>query len=389
MTKLIKVLFLISFAFCSGQISRQNSLLVAEYQKNDEGIGSYTHLVSYNFTNGLLASKDTILSAPTGKGKFQSSYVRYDLGKNLVYKNRYVISGIGNIIDVQKKSLVLEESDDLVEIKGDSILFHRNNVTTGTGYLIYNLKKKTYRFVEDKNFMNVKGIHSPNHLLGLVIDKSEIPYKIELNDNKNTKEEIVNDCGAGTLLSALSSTLPNVPIYWIDNQNFLYAKYSQSGFTMENIKATVFIYKINIKTKKSELVAKIDSVAPANSNSHFIKGTEDTILFICEKGKFKIDLDNKNAIPLEIISIDNDFSIDYSLNVDYGRRVYFQNKAIGQVSSNYYNALTTTGFVGVEYSTKNSIIDFSKGIKVWNNITATWVDIEINWLCSIIGWIEK
>jgi hypothetical protein len=389
MTRLLTILFLIPFSFCNGQIPRQNSLLIAEYQKNNEGLGNYTHLVSYNFTNGNLTSKDTILSAPTIKDQYQGSYVRYDIGKNLIYKNRYVISGIGNVIDIQNKSLVMEENDDLVELKGDSLIFHRNNAFTGTGYLICNLKNQTYGFVKDKNFMNVKGIHSPNHQFGLLIEKSEIPCKILLTDNKNTKTEIVNDCGGGTLLSYLASTMPNVPVYWIDDQNILYAKYSQSGFTKKNIETTAIIYKINIKTKNSEIVTKIDFIAPDTSNSKFLKDPGGEIIFYCEKGKFKIDLENKSAIQLEISSIQNEFSIDYNFNQEYGRKIYFQKKEIAQVSSKYYNTKTTKGFIGVEYNPENSIMNTSKGIKVWNNITETWINIEINWLCSIIGWIEK
>ena len=132
MTRLFLIIGVLFTIQCFGQTPRRNSLLVAEYQKNEEGIGNYTYLVSYNFIEGKLTSKDTVFSAPTTKGQQKKSYVRYDQGRNFVYQNRYVISGIGNVIDVQTKSLVMEERDHFIETRGDSIIFHRNNGDTGT-----------------------------------------------------------------------------------------------------------------------------------------------------------------------------------------------------------------------------------------------------------------
>jgi len=364
-------------------------LLVAEYQKNDEGTGNYTHLVSYNFIDGKLSSKDTILSAPTSKGQYQGSYVRYDLGHNFVYQNRYVISGIGNVIDVKTQSLVMEESDNLIETRGDSIIFHRDNILTGTGYLVCDLKARTYGFVKNKKFLSVRGIDSPDHLWGLEVNKSELPYKIVLNDKKNKQEVIVNNCGTGTLLSSYASTMPNVPVYWIDNQHFLYATYSTSGRWTDSVTATVKIHKVNIETKSSDIVAKIDSVPPAVSKSSFSIDPRGTVIFHSAKGQFEIDLDKKQAIPHMMSSVDNDFSIENNRNDNYGRIIVFEGKEIGRVWCSYYNAKTTEGFIGVEYGEIGSNLGYPKGVRVWNNLTESWVDIEVPWISSIIGWIEK
>lgn len=387
MTRLLFIIVLLSAISCLGQRPRENSLLVAEYQKSEEGLGNYTHLVSYNFIDGKLSSKDTILSKPTSKGQFKGSYVRYDLGSNFVYKNRYVISGIGNVIDIKNKSLVTEESDELIETKGDSIIFHRNNILTGTGYLVCDLKNKTYKFVKDTNFMAVKGTNSPNHLWGLEIDKSELPYKIILYDKNNRKEVLVNDCGSGTILSSYASTMPNVPVFWTNNQNFLYAIYSKSDLYSET--ATATIYKINLNTKVSEIVTKIDSIPPATSTSNFSTNPEGKIIFYCAKGQFLIDIDKEQAIPYTMSSVDNYFTIENNNNEEYGRIITFQENEIGRVWCNYYNAKTTTEFIGIEYGVIGSNLGYPKGIKVWNSLTETWTNIEIPWLSSIVGWTEK
>lgn len=389
MTRLLFIIGILSIAFGCGQTPRQNALLVAELQKNYEGTGNYTHLVSYNFINGKLASKDTILSAPISRGKNTGPYVRYGLGRNFVYKNRYVISGVGNIIDVKTNSLVMEESDKLIETRGDSIIFHRNNSRTGTGYLVCDLKKRTYGFVKDKNFMNVKGIHSPNHQWGLEFDYSENPCKLVLYNKQNKQEIIMNNCGTGTLLSPLASTFMSVPIHWTDNQNFLYANYNPSGMGTENIAATVKIYKTNIESKDSELITKIDSVPPALSNSNFSTDHSGKIIFHCAKGLFEIDLDKKQTTLKNMVSVNNFFSIEYKRKDKYGRIISFQGKEIGQSWCKFYNAQSTTGFIGIEYGDAGSNLGYPKGVRVWNNITENWTDIEISSLSSIIGWIEK
>jgi len=389
MTRLILIIGILFTIQCFGQTTRKNSLLVAEYQKNDKGTGNYTHLVSYDFIDGKLTSKDTVFSAPTSKGQNQGSYVRYDLGHNFVYQNRYVISGIGNVIDIQTKSLVMEESDDLIETRGDSIIFHRDNILTGTGYLICDLNNRTYGFVKDKSFLNVKAINSPNHKMGLEIDQSKIPYSIVLYDQENKREVIVNNCGAGTLLSLYASTFPNVPLYWINNHNFLYATYSSSGHRMDIVIATVAIHQVNINTKKSEIVAKIDSVPPAVSISRFSTNLEQEIIFNCSKGQFVIDITDKQAIPINMSSVDNDFSIENNSSEEYGRIITFQDKEIGRVWCNYYNAKTTTGFLAVEYGEIGSNLGYPKGVKVWNDKTKEWINIDIPWISGLIGWIEN
>jgi len=388
-----RLLFIIGIFFTTigfGQTPKNNSLLVAEYKKSEEGIGNYTHLVSYNFTNGKLISKDTILSAPTSKGQYQGTYVGYDFGNNFVYQSRYVISGMGNVIDTQTKSLVIEESDDLVETRGDSIIFHRDNIITGTGYLVCDLNDRSYKFVKNKKFLSVKGINSPNHLWGLEVDRSEFQNKIILYNKKNRQKVIVNNCGTGTLLSSYASTMPYVPIYWSDNQHFLYATYNPSGRTRtDSVTASVMIYKINIGTKSSEVVAEIDSVPPAISRARFSPDPKGRIIFYSAKGQFEIDLDKKQAIPYKMSSVGNEFSIENNSSDDYGRIISFQNKEIGRVWCSYYNAKTTTDFIGVEYGDVGSNLGHPKGVSVWNKTNETWVDIEIPWLSSIIGWIER
>ena len=64
-------------------------------------------IFSYHFLNGAYVGKDELISLQ-GK-KDGKDYVRTDLKVNTVYKQRYLIAGIGNIIDLVEKKCCLME----------------------------------------------------------------------------------------------------------------------------------------------------------------------------------------------------------------------------------------------------------------------------------------
>ncbi|MCI5208579.1 MAG: hypothetical protein D3910_07260, partial [Candidatus Electrothrix sp. ATG2] len=297
---LITIISTIFWVSCNAQATTYKSLIVAEYQQDDSGVGNYTHLAAYNFAKGQLISKNIIFGAPVSKKGIPGSYVRFDLRKNFIYKNRYVVSGIGNVIDVQTKSLVIEDSDTFIEAKEDTMLFHRDNVYTGTGYLILDLKTKKYEFVKDKNFRAIQGLQSPHRTYGVKVDMSRLPWSIHLCNVEQKCKKIVNDCGYGTFMSSESSSLPTVPILWIDNDNFIFAHYSSN----------VEIRTVHIHNKLNELVGIIDSVPPAVVNASFARDVNGNVVFRCAKGHFQIDVVNNTIIPYRYRHIGHEFQVE-------------------------------------------------------------------------------
>ena len=88
-------------------------------------------------------------------------------------------------------------------------------------------------------------------------------------------------------------------------------------------------------------------------------------------------------------SIGNGFKIENSRELINGRRVLYKNKEIGLEWCNYYSAKTSDGFIAIEYGDKGSNVNFPKGIRIWNNITNTWTEIDILWISGMIGWVEQ
>ncbi|NQX83562.1 MAG: hypothetical protein HRS57_00005, partial [Mycoplasmataceae bacterium] len=58
---------------------------------------------------------------------------------------------------------------------------------------------------------------------------------IILYNKKNEKEIIVSDAGTGPTMPSDSGTFPTVPVYWIDNQYFLYADYRKTGIQTDSL----------------------------------------------------------------------------------------------------------------------------------------------------------
>ena len=361
-----------------GQIEDCKSLIVAEYQKGENGVGNFTWLTTYNFKNGKYISKDTILAAPTSKKGEYGSYVRFDLGKNLIHLNRYLISGIGNIIDLKEEKIILDESDELIKTTDKSILFHRSNLFSGTGYLTFDLKTHEYKFINKDSKPSRNHLYSPNRNYLIEIEKSKIPYQIILS-NKKGKTIFEAECGFGTSMSIYSSSFPNVPIFWINDNNFICAEYKGNE---------VKVIKINTAELKQEHICKIDSIPEAVSNAYFYFDLENNLIFNCAKGDYKIDLKNKSTEQINFYERGNNFKVEIEQS-EIGRKILFEEELIGNPWCNGYNAQTTKELIAIEYGEPKSNLGNPKGIKIWSSETKKWLTIEIPWVCGIIGWTEN
>ncbi|MDR2425105.1 MAG: hypothetical protein LBD59_10350 [Prevotellaceae bacterium] len=321
---------------------------------------------------GELISKDTILGAPIRKENSPDSYVSFGHGRNFIYNNRYVISGTGNVIDIDTKSLVIEESDYYVDSSGDSLIFR-----TEKGYWVLDLKTKNYGLVTDKNYRNIKGLLSPDLKHGIEIDNSKSPHTILLCDSTNVCEMIVDDCGFGTKLLRFSSFSPKVATLWLDNFNFVYA----------NCSSNVEIRKVNINTKSNELLGIIDSVPPSILNAGFFIDLNKDLIFACSKGDYMVDQNLKILRVMNEKYHGNHFSSDLKEDKE-GVVIRHKNEVIGKLYCKSYGAVTTSGYFAVEYGDPGSNLGYPKGFKVWSVENQAWITVDIPWLCAVTGWIE-
>lgn len=386
MKTLLSIIFFLLFANCSGQTKHQK-LIAAEYRIDSPRVGNFTYLVSYNFANGHLLSKDTLLGVPTIRKGIAGSYVRYDLGKNFIYKNRYVISGIGNVIDIKTKSLVMEESDDFILAQGDTLIFHRDNIFTGTGYLMLDLKSRKYKFInQDKLDKDKDRRSSPDKMHYLSIDQSKIPYKIWLHNADSKKRLVVNDAGHGPNLM-YTSQFPTIETHWINNHTFLYAVHETKFDIGRKDYSRVTLRQFDIVTNFDTVFSILDSISNGKTNGKFFIDNIGQLIYRSSGWSYHlVDTANQLLKNYPFYELGFGFSIENKTDQD-GTVIKYNNMEIGKLWCS--NDVVGEGLIAVEFGDIGSNLAYPKGIMTWSKHTNKWTTISIPWLSNVIGWVDE
>ncbi|WP_324229602.1 hypothetical protein [Lacibacter sp.] len=386
MKTLLSISYFLLCANCFGQTKLQK-LIVAEYRIDSPRIGNFTYLVSYNFANGLLLSKDTILGVPTNRKGIAGSYVRYDLGINFIYKNRYVISGIGNVIDIKTKSLVMEESDDFISAQGDTLIFHRDNIFTGTGYLMLDLKSRQYKFInQDKLDKDKNRRSSPDKLHYLSIDQSKLPYKIWLYNSDSKKKLVVQDAGHGPNIM-YSSQFPTIETTWLNNHTFLYAVHETKFDDEKKDYSKVTLRQYDITTNSDQVFFVLDSVSNGKTNGRFFIDNVGQLIYRSSGWSYHlVDTVNRLLIDYPFYELGFGFSTANKAEQD-GTVLKYNNIDIGKLWCS--NEVVGEDVIAVEFGDIGSNLAYPKGFMTWSKQTNKWTIISIPWLSNLIGWVNE
>ena len=380
------IIFFITFV-SQAFAQKYQSLIVAEYRIDTPRLGNYTYLVSYNFSDGELVSKDTIIGRVVFKKERLSPPVRFDLGKNFIYRNQYVVSGAGNVIDLRKKTFVTESADGFIEARDDTLVFYRANSYTGTGFLHLNLKTGDYKFVDTVSRLERDKMFSPNKKLNLIIDMSAVPYKINLNSAENGKETLVKDAGTGPFPNGFQR--PKITTYWLDDNSFLYSKYNRLSVPGDLSRVDMHLY--DIRCKKDSVIAILDSVKSGARypNDIFVKDQMGQLIYrnSYPKRYHLVDTVGKRLLEYPYFQLGHSFS-----TVNLGDGIAGTELRYGETSLGTHwirSNLVTEGMIACEYGDQGSNLGYPKGVKVWSSKTNRWTEIEIPWVSSAIGWVEK
>jgi len=347
---------------------------VAEYDDN-AAINHLQYLNNYVFLDGVMVSKETILSVPTEKIGVKGNYVRFDIGKNKIYRNRYVVTGIGNIIDFRNKKLLLTEKDEFVAFQGDSIVFHTDDIFKGNYFSVFNLKTEKYQKVENANF-------NPIPRPDVEVDETTKPFSINMYRVNGKKEVLVKDAGYGESQPLIGEDVKRkFPIFWLNNTSFLYVNFNKN-------QQIASIYKVNTDNT-SEKIADIEEIPASAENTFFEFGEGGAVIYSCGKGRFQIDLVKKKADKILFETIGNNFFVESEENPKYGRMIKFDTKEIGKKWCRFDNAKTINGFAAFQNDMVIGTERYPQGVVVWNTITNKWTTLEISSLAEIIGWVEN
>jgi hypothetical protein len=375
--RLVKFSFLIFFLFLFAAFhmpQKRVSLLVAEYDDN-ASVNHLQNLINYVFVDGAMISKETVITLPTQKAGIKGNYVRFDLGKNRIYRNRYVVTGIGNVIDIKTKKLLVEERNDFVAFSGDSIIFHTNDIFKGKYYSVLNLKTEKFGKVENANY-------NPLPRPDVEVDETTLPFSISAYAVSGKQDVLVKDAGFGEAQPLLGDDVKRkFPIFWLDNTSFLYANFSKN-------QQSAIIYKVNIK-KTVEKVGEITEIPATAQSAFFEMNTGGVIIYSCGKGRFEIDLKKKLAVKELFEPVGNNFFVESDENPKYGRTIKYESAEAGKKWCRLDNAKTTVGYAAFQNDIVMGTDRYSQGVVVWNTTTKKWTSLDVSSLSDIIGWIEE
>lgn len=353
---------------------RQVSLLVAEYDDNAAS-NNMQHLVNYHFLDGAMVSKETVISLPTKKAGVTGNYVRFDLGINRIYRNRYVVTGIGNVIDIKTKKLLVFERGDFVAFRGDSIVFRTNDIFKGKYFSVLDLRTEKFGKVDNPNY-------NPIQRPDIEVDETTKPFSISAYYVTGKQDILVKDAGYGEAQPLLGDDVKRkFPIFWLGNNSFLYANFSKN-------QQSAIIYKVSIN-HEIEKLGEITEI-PATAQSAFFEFSSDGgIVYSCGKGRFSVDLKKKTVTKLLFQPIGNSFFIESDENPKYGRTIMYEIDVAGKKWCRLDNAKTTSGYAAVQAEIVMGEDRYPQGVAIWNTSTKKWTTLDITNLSDIVGWVEE
>jgi len=327
-------------------------------------------IFAYHFLNGSFIGRDEVMSFD-GK-KEGKDYIRTDRGANQIYNNRYLITGMGNILDLKDKKVLFDGKAGLVRCSNDSAVFYTNDIFKGKFYSVYDFKAQQYKEVKDLLF-------KPKPGRDIEFDKTTSPFKICYYPVGKPKVVLTTDAGYGQS-GTKDNFVPDPPLYWIDNDNFIYLHFNQAN-------TELLINKMNVDSKVATLIGQVTITKekiPATLTK--INNTQ-LILWLGNKQIF-IDLAASTVNIMDSSKPDHGFTYEFKTDPK-GRVVKLNGKDIGKFhfeTRNFSAGDNTAAFVQELIIGADS---YQQGLMVWNFTKQGWEHVEADEVLTLIGWIKE
>ena len=351
------------------QNNTDESLIVVHYDAaKKENLGQLIY--KYNFVDNAYVDRELILTIEGQKnGK---DYVRCDKGENTLYKDRYLISGIGNIIDLTDKKVLYDGTGKLVRCSNDSIIFFVNDIFKGKYYSYFDLITNTYSEIKSLTFKAIIG-------QDVEFDRRTIPYKLEYFPAGKPKVVLMEDAGHGGVSSGDKKT--DIPLYWIDDNTFLFP----------NIKITDLegdIVKYNLLTNTAKTLGAFNSTSKIPATYQLQKGNNAFIEFYFKDKLYMINPAKETMLLSAYKEVDSNYSIEVEAKPK-GRAIFYKGKEIGRnhfelttfKTSNNYAAFLKEVVMGDE--------SYQQGLSIYITTSTKWQNIVTIDIASVVGWIKK
>ncbi|MBA3680980.1 MAG: hypothetical protein H0W73_07405 [Bacteroidetes bacterium] len=327
-------------------------------------------IMVYHFLNGHYTGRTELLTV-TGK-KDGKDNIRTDLGINTLYNNRYLITGIGNIIDLKEKKVLWDGRASLLRCSNDSAIFYTNDIFKGKYYSVYNFKTNVYG--EVKNLM-----FKPKVGQDVEFDKTTAPFKINFYPQSKPKILLVADAGYGQS-GTKDGRVPDPPMYWLDNSNFVY-----SNFNKDNTEISFF--KVNIDSKTNSLIGKI-AIKPDAQNAQIQKVSNTQALFFFGSKQILVDVAANTVTDLQFTKPIDGFSYECKTN-SYGHLVKLNDKDVGKYHFQPKNFKTENNIASLVKELVVGPESYQQGMAVWNANKQGWENVDSEDVLTLVGWIKE
>lgn len=368
----IKIFFLLMlsclFSFAQGDVKQ--GLYVSHVESSGKGAFRQKIFV-YHFLNGSYVGRDEVVSVD-GK-KEGKDYIRTDRGINLIYKDQYLITGLGNIIDLKLKKVLFDGKATLVRCSNDSAIFYTNDIFKGKFYSVYEFKKGTYGEIKDLLF-------NPKFGRDVEFDKSTTPFKINYYPQGKSKVVLVSNAGYGQQHLKDGNSMPDPPLYWLDNDNFIYVQFNQ-------INSEFSIMKVNVDSKKETFLFK-QTIQKENSAARLLKKSADQFILIIGNKQYLLDLKTLSSVALEASFPENGFSYEFKTD-QKGRIIKLNEKEVGKFHFETKNFTSGQNIAAFVKEMRIGTETYQQGLMVWNANKQKWEPVDADEVLSLIGWANE
>lgn len=343
------------------------ALIVIHYDPSSKT--DFKQLVyAYHFLNGHFTGREELMSF---KGRVNNAdYVRTDKGNNFIYQNRYMITGMGHIVDLKDKKILFDQKTNLVRCSNDSAIYYTNDAFKGKFYSVYNFTTKQYAEVKKLTFKAIIG-------QDVEFDKANAPYTINYYPQNKPKVVLTTDAGFGQIID---NKKPDPALMWLDNSNFVYAKFNKENTSVEFV-------KVNVDTKSSSVIGK-GVIKPQSETGTFSRISKTQLLFVLGEKQFTIDAEKNLVTEILFTLPQNGFAAECAKK-GYGRLIKLNDKEIGKNHFQLKNFKTENNIAAIVKELVIGTDSYQQGMSVWNNSKPGWESVDCEDVVALIGWIKE
>lgn len=327
-------------------------------------------IYNYHFLNGHFTGREELLTV-SGKQNGKD-YVRTDIGENTLYNERYLITGIGNIIDLKEKKVLWDGRGNVVDVRNDSVIYYINDAFKGKYYAVYSFKTKAYTEVKQLLFKGKVG-------QDVEFDKTKQPFQLILYPPSKPKVELSKDAGYGQ--KVLNDTrIPDPLLWWIDENTLIYAH-----FNKENTE--VKFMKLFIDTKQTVNLGTV-IIVPSTTAATFNRLSKTLGIYQIGTKQIMLDATASSITELQFTKPQNGFSAECKTNA-YGRIVKLNDKEIGKFHFQLKNFKSLANMVAIVKELLIGTESYQQGITVWNYEKKTWEKVDAEDVLAFVGWVKE